>query len=317
MQSSSDHSRINTLLTLPSELRIDILRLALHPLSTHVEPDIKTAASTYVALQLTCRSVREDTSLPPFRYLPLISPMDFGSDVSTTVDFLRSLRPWQISAIKTVNLCLMGSMYEIFEGGKAVAYLKNEQDAINVATAGMSPDVICALADGLIEEELELDSQAHPEDVLQQSSGLQELNIQITARDVVTPMADAVVGMRRSLDVDASPVFAELIKGRTSLPNLRKLDVLLQLSPNFKDEYHESWALGWQADLQNKLNDVSSLAAVQVNVTVKRCPKLVSVMQEYFTALAGDSDWWEDEVDSVPDTMGSQLMDLHTDLGRV
>jgi hypothetical protein len=275
MESSTCCEVSIALLTLPTEIRMRIFYLALLPVSIHIEADIRTSAPTYSSLQLTCQSIREETRLLPFQKFPLDSPAHFGTNLSTTIASLRRMQPWQVKAIRRIDLSLMGSVFEIFEAGR----------------------VITSLCEG---------------------SDLQQLNIQLTARDVMMPMADSVTGMRKALDVDNSPVFTELIKNRTSIANLRRLNVLLQLGPNFKDDYDNMWAEAWQGDLQKKLNAASGVTLVDVQVSIKRCPKLASIMQAYFTALADDFDWAGSagEVVAVQASIGAQLLDLHTSQGR-
>jgi hypothetical protein len=275
MDASTCCNNSSVLLKIPAEIRMKIFYVALLPISTHIEADIKTAAPTYSSLQLTCRSIREETSLLPFQNFPLDSPAHFGTNLSTTIASLRRMQPWQVQAIRRIDLSLMGSVFEIFEAGR----------------------VITALREG---------------------SDLQQLSIQLTARDVVMPMADAVTGMRKALDIDTSPVFTELIKNRGALANLRRLNVLLQLGPNFKDDYDSKWAEAWQEDLQNKLNAASGVTSVDVQVTVKRCPKLANIMQAYFTALADDFDWEGSagEVVAVQASIGAQLLEMHTSQAR-
>jgi hypothetical protein len=244
------------LLNLPPELRSRIFHFALLSFHPSTTPSLHACASTYLSLQLTSGAIRHETCLLPFRLLPVSEPAVFGSNISTTLRFLGKLRPWQVGAIRRVEISMLGSVFESIEARRVLKYLNVGGERVCVRNWIGSPDVAvsffgdgCQEGDGNVQKK-----ENEQQDTGMYASDLRELAITIISRDVMTPLADSAVGMEKMLDLDTSPVFGELVQLKHEGGwGIREIAIGVELGPSLKGLYGGEWVKGWTDDLRTRL----------------------------------------------------------------
>lgn len=312
------------LFNLPPELRHRIFYLCLLPSSPSTPATIKTAARTYLSLQLTSRLVNTETHVLPFQNIPLALPCNFGTNATALLSSLRKMKQWQIHAIRAAEVSVLGSVYDAEEAGRVVRLLRDgvEDSRDRWNRIGLSPDVAIVFGEGGRWGE-EQQGKEKEDGRIGSGSGseLRELSLTITARDVMAPMADSGVGMEKILDLEKSPFFVELTKSvaEGKFRMLRKVAVNVELGPSLKGAYPKEEVTDWEAKLWSKLNlarhdegvgdspgdgkrdSDTQHARMEVKVHAIFKPSPLTFAAEYFTALGGDGGWW---VGNTSATMG-------------
>ncbi len=219
---------------------------------------------------------------------------------------------------------MLGSVYEAEEAGRVVRALRDgtEDGRNRWNRTGLSSDIAVAVVEGgRWGERMEVNEHKGEYEEDESGSGLRELTLTITARDVLAPMTESAAGMERMLDLETSPFFIEVAKGLADgvFHRLRSVIVTVELGPSLKRAYLKEDVEEWEHKLWLKLNPVSlgqtdsdgdgkggkigeaqhSRMGVKVYTTFKPCP--LTSGAEYFAALGGDEGWW---IDSTSATSG-------------
>ena len=324
MHTINDTSQsVSHLLNLPPELRHHIFYLSLLPSGASQPASIETASRTYLSLQLTSHLVSNETHLLPFQYLPLALPCNFRTNATALLQSLRKMTKQQVHAIRTAQVSVLGSGYDGEEAARVVRMLRygTEDSRERWNGIGVSPDVAVVLGEGRwwgeevkVEEVKEDDWGRNYCSSFDRGSGLRELSLTVTARDVVAPMADSAAGMAKMLELETSPFFVELAQGVADgkFQRLRRVNVNVELGPSLKGAYLEEDVWQWEHDLWSKLNLVSKHSGtassnsdgkagqndgalqarmgVKVQATFKSSP--LTPAAACFTSLGGDESWW-------------------------
>ena len=270
------------------------------------------------------------------------------------------MKEWQIKRVRKVEVGVLGSVYEVEEAGKVVRMLRNGREGAReeriVEQCGVSPDVArmfmwrdvsaedCRIYEGEDKkptngglEENVLYGREH-EDASATGSRLRELTITITARDVMTPMADSRVGMEKMLDLETSPFFIELLRGLAEglFRELRKVVVNVELGPSLKEAFSKEKVQEWKEGLWERLNlaresegrsegdcagqeggsTKKEAAKGKVKVEVAFNRSALTSASEYFAALGGDELWWGDSTNTSMGVMASVMLSLSAGAGR-
>ena len=303
--------------SIPPEIRSRIFYFALSPDSVSTTATIKTSAFNYPSLQLTSRLIHNESQVVPFHSFPLALPAIFGSNASATLEALRRMKRWQIKSIRRVELSIIGSVYEGPEAGRVIRFLKDGNDdgkgtvdmaCDKLANVGLSPDVAVCFE----KASTRVSAESHEDEAnqlnIQEESELRELDIKITARDIMNPNAESAVGMEKMLDLESSALFKGLIDGVATdkFNSLRRISINVDLGASLKDQYGKEWAEEWKSQLQQKLNS----RTIQLEVDAHHMPEKADTMQGYCKALGGDEDWWGSEYDAINAMMSMPLQQM-------
>jgi hypothetical protein len=259
MASSTDQNPIGIIpiLYLPLELQQLIYHSSLSWADNSKRSTLQTSGKTYLSLQLTCRLIQQETLELPFQLFPLSFPVDWGTNSYSMLHCCHLLQAWQLKMIRRAEIAILGCNFDAGEGRKVLQYLMNGNE-------GDFPSV--------------------------GQSELSEIEITITARDVLTPAAEGVKGMAETLALDTSPVLSELINGVRSqkLKALRRVVVKANLGMDVGDQYDQDWVAQWKDSLVKKLNrdvheDEATLVEQVIEVEVSFNRSLHPATMHYYT----------------------------------
>ena len=229
----------------------------------------------------------------------------------------------QVHTIRTAEVSVLGSVYDGEEAARVVRMLRyaTEDSRDRWNGIGLSPDVAVVFGEGRWwSEEAKVEEVKEDErgrnyysSSFNGGSGLRELSLTVTARDVVAPMADSAAGMAKMLELETSPFFVELAQGVADgkFQRLRRVNVNVELGPSLKGAYLKEDIWEWEHDLWSKLNLVSKHSATAgnsdgkggqnddalqarmgVKVQATFNPSPLTPAAEYVTTLGGDESWW-------------------------
>jgi hypothetical protein len=159
--------------------------------------------------------------------------------------------------IQRVEISILGCSFDAGEGQKVLQFLMNVNES-GVSSAG--------------------------------GSELSEIEITITARDILTPAAQGVSIMPETLALDTSPIFSELISGVKSqkFRSLRKVTVKANLGLDAGNLSDPKWVAGWKDSLEEELNRDRNEACqtlqkrvIDVEVSFNRSPNPATM--HYYT----------------------------------
>ena len=191
------------------------------------------SSSRYLSALLLCHQIYEQARLLPFRTNLVSCPATFGSNMTTTNRFLKSLRNFQRNAVKRLELNLLASMAETWSLISILRLIAN-----------------VASEDGLQDTPLRAISAQDPRSAGE--SDLQALTINIGTRDLYLAQADSLTGLTQMLDLTPSAraslsCASWVTDGLVHLKALRRLTIVVEMSgaiaqrlePTMKDQFQQ------------------------------------------------------------------------------